>query len=460
MTNPPSQDPKQNRFTFGLGTIGRDMVYTLVSMYLMFYLTDILDLPIYVLWWLGGIILFARIFDAVTDPIMGVIVDNTKTRWGRFKPWMAIGTVLTGIVTILLFTDFGLSGGAYIALFTLLFLLWGIVYMTNDISYWSMLPTLSVNQKEREKIGAMARICGNIGLFFVVAAIIPITNAFAARFGGLQQGWFVFAVMVVLIMAAGQCIAIFGVKETGVVSADKQTTSLRDLFTIIFKNDQLLFVAISMSLFMIGYVTTTSFGLYFFVYVYGNEAMYPIFAVILGISQLTALAVFPIFSKRFTRKTLYTAAIAMISVGYVVFFFAPVDTMLFIGIAGILMFVGQAFVQILMLMFLTDSVDYGHWKLGKRNDSVTFSLQPFINKMGGAIASGIVIAVVILSGIQDAQTAADVTESGLLMMRGAMLVFPMVCMIISYIVWRTKHKVDEKFYEKIMEDLRSRGEIS
>jgi melibiose permease/lactose/raffinose/galactose permease len=215
-----------------------------------------------------------------------------------------------------------------------------------------------------------------------------------------------------------------------------------------------------MSLFMIGYMTTTGFGLYYFKYVYGDQSMFSIFSAVLGISQLTALAVFPLFSKRFDRKTLYTGAIISISTGYIVFFFAPVTTMLFIGIAGVLIFFGQAFVQLLMLMFLADSVDYGHWKLGKRNDSISFSLQPLINKMGGAIGSGVVAAIVIVSGIKEADTAADVTSEGILMIKAAMLIFPMFCYAASYLIYRLKYKIDAKFYAQILTDLRARGEIA
>ena len=449
--------PVRNRLTFGLGTIGRDMVYSLISMYLIYYLTDVIKLSTGSLWWVAGIILIARIYDAVNDPVMGFIVDNTRTRWGKFKPWIAIGAVLSSVFTILLFTDFGLEGGSFAGAFAVFYLMWGMSYTANDISYWSMLPALSVDQKEREKIGSVARICANIGLFFVVAGIVPLTGLLGERFGSLQKGYFAFACMVTLVMVAGQCITLFGVKET--LSAERQSTPLRELLRIIYRNDQLFVTAIAMSLFMIGYVTTTSFGLYFFKYAYGDEGMYPIFALILGVSQIAALAVFPLFSKRFDRRTLYTAAIVLIAAGYILFFFAPVSTMLFIGAAGILIFVGQSFIQLLMLMFLADSVDYGHWKLGKRNDSITFSLQPFINKMGGAVSSGVVSAVIIVSGIKDADTAADVTGSGLMMMKIAMLVFPLLCIAASFFIYRKKYIIDSKFYDKILSDLRERGQI-
>lgn len=451
---------KRNRFTFGLGTIGRDMVYSMVSMYLIYYLTDIIKLPTKTLWWITLIILLARVFDALNDPVMGVIVDNTNTSYGKFKPWIAIGAFLSSVFTVLIFTDFGIEGGTYIAVFAVFYLLWGISFTINDISYWSMLPVLSVDQKEREKIGSIARICANIGLFFVVSAIVPITNALGDKAGSLQKGYFIFAIIVVIVMLLGQCITLFGVKEADIITAEKKSTSIKEMVWIIFKNDQLLYTAVSMSLFMIGYVTTTSFGLYYFKYAYGDENMYSVFAVILGVSQITALAVFPLFSKRFERKTLYSAAIVLIIAGYIIFFFAPTTTMLFIGTAGILLFVGQSFIQLLMLMFLADSVDYGHLKLGKRNDSVTFSLQPFINKMGGAVSSGIVSAVVIISGIKDAESAADVTKGGLLMMKLAMLIFPLICILISYVIYRAKYKIDSKAYDAILKELRERGEIA
>ena len=449
---------KQNRWTFGLGTIGRDMVYSLISMYLIFYMTDVIYVPTNVLWSITVIVLAARIFDACNDPIMGLIVDNTKTKYGKFKPWIAFGALTSGILTILLFTDFGIKGGAYAAFFGIIYLLWGVAFTTNDISYWSMLPSLSVDQKEREKIGAIARICANVGLFFVVAGIVPITTAWGNKTGSLAKGYFFFAIMVTVIMWFGQIITLIGVKEPKITKPQKHT-SLKELLSVIVKNDQLLLTAIAMTLFMIGYMTTTGFGLYFFKYAYGDEGMYSVFAIILGLSQISALIIFPVLSKFFVRQKIYTASIIMVLAGYTIFFFAPTNTMLFIGISGVLIFVGQAFIQLMMLMFLADCVDYGHWKLGKRNDSISFSIQPFINKLSGAIGNGIVSAVVIISGIKEASSAAEVTKEGLLMMKSAMLVFPLFCIVGSYILYRLRYKIDEKTYANILTELEERGEL-
>jgi sugar (glycoside-pentoside-hexuronide) transporter len=449
------KDGSDNHFMYGLGTVGRDMLYSLVSMYLIFYLTDILNLPDATMWWMAGIFTALRIFDALNDPIMGFLVDNTHSRFGKFKPWIAIGGVIGGILTVLFFTDFGLTGAGYIVSFVIIYLAWDLTYGANDIAYWSMLPSLSIDQKEREKIGSFARICANIGMFACVIGILPITKAL----GGDKHAWFIFAVAVVLITWAFLCFPLLGVKENRAIVNKQENTTLREMFGVLFKNDQLLFTAISMALFMIGYCTTTSFGVYFFKYAFKNEAMYSVFAGVLGISQLSALTVFPLFSKKYSRKQLYAFATVLVVLGYIVFFFAPMN-MIVIGLAGVLIFVGQAFIQLLMLMFLSDTIEYGQLKLGKRNESITFSVQPFINKIGGAIASGIVAVTLIISGINSAATPDDVTASGLLIMKLAMLIFPLIAIVAGYIVYRLKFKIDKKLFDQIIADLGARGDLN
>ena len=149
----------------------------------------------------------------------------------------------------------------------------------------------------------------------------------------------------------------------------------------------------------------------------------------------------------------------MVVAGYILFFFAPMN-MLYIGAAGVLIFVGQAFIQMLMLMFLADSIEYGQWKLGKRNESVTFSVQPFINKIGGAIAYGVLGLTLIISGINSAETPDDVPAGGITILKTSMLLIPLVAIVAGYIVYMAKFKIDEKRYAEILADLQERGDLS
>ena len=458
----------RNRFFFGLGTVGRDMYYTTISMFLMVYLTEVLNLSNQLLAWAGTVLTVMRVFDALNDPIMGVIVDNTKSRWGKFKPHILWGGIAGAVFMVLLFADMGLPPVAYVVVFALLYLAWDITYGLNDIAYWSMLPALSLDQREREKIGSVAKFCANVGMFAVVVGIIPVTNLLGQALGGdpkapdwlsyLRPAWTVFAVIIAVLMLGFLLFTLFGAKEMRSQFRQEDNTSLKDMVQAIFQNDQLLFTTISMALFMIGYVTTTSFGVYYFKYAFGDEGMYSVFAAVLGVSQLSALAVFPLFSKRFSRKQLYFGATVLVLAGYALFFFAPMD-MRFIGAAGVLLFVGEAFIQLLMLMFLADTIEYGQWKSGKRNQSVTFSLQPLINKIGGAISTGVVTATLILSGINDAHSAADVSPQGLTILKLSMFVLPLICIVAGYLIYHWKYKIDKAFYDRIIVDLMARGDI-
>ncbi len=453
-----SSQNARNKYFFGLGTIGRDMFYTIISMYFIWFLTEVLNLSDQMLAWTGGALTVLRVFDALNDPIMGVIVDNTNSRWGKFKPWILVGALASAGFLILLFSDLGVSSSAYLAIFIIAYLGWDITYGLNDIAYWSMLPALSLEQKEREKIGAFARICANIGLFVVVVGIIPVTNAMGAALGGLKQAWFLFAVIISFVMIGFMCFTLFGVKEYRSEFKQEEKTTIKGMAKAIFKNDQLLFTVISMALFMVGYMTTTSFGTYYFKYAYGDEGMYSIFAALLGVTQFVALLVFPLFSKRFNRKQLYFGATMLVLAGYALFFFSPMN-MIPISIAGVLIFIGEGFIQLLMLMFLADTIEYGQWKSGKRNQAVTLSVQPLINKIGGAIATGIVTVTLIVSGINSAATPADVTSAGLLTMKLSMFALPLICIVLGYIVYRFKYKIDKEFYDKIVSDLVARGDI-
>ena len=294
----------RNKYAFGLGTIGRDMLYTMISMFLTVYLTEVLNLDDRIMWWMTGVLLVARIFDAVNDPIMGILVDNTNSRFGKYKPWIAIGAIGSAIFTILLFTDLGLTGAGYVCLFAIFYVMWDITFTANDIAYWSMMPSLTTDQKEREKIGALARIFANVGLFTVVGGIVPITDALTKAFDGNKKtAYFVFVLIIAIFMVLGQCITLFGVKEAKGVFKVEEKTSSRICSWSFSKTTSFSIPSIAMVLFTIGYTTTTSFGLYFFKYAFKDEGMYGPFAIILGVSQDHSAADIPAVQQAFHQET-------------------------------------------------------------------------------------------------------------------------------------------------------------
>ena len=242
---------------------------------------------------------------------------------------------------------------------------------------------------------------------------------------------------------------------------EEEKTTLKDVFHVLFANDQLMWTTLSMCLFTVGYITTTSYAYYYMQYVYGDESLYVILVAVVGVAQLLALAIFPKVSSLFNRKKFYSVSTALVVAGYLIFFFAE-KSLTILVFAAVIIFIGEAFIQTLMLMFLADTIEYGQWKLNKRNDSVTFSIQPLINKMGGALSTGIVSASLIMAGIKTADSdlvAASIDASGKMVVKSAMLVIPLILIVVGYIIYMWKYKIDEDFYKKIVADLKERGDI-
>ncbi|MDD3401477.1 MAG: glycoside-pentoside-hexuronide (GPH):cation symporter [Eubacteriales bacterium] len=466
---------RKNMVFFGLGTVGRDMFYAFEANAIMYFLSNILGLPLAVYAAASLVLTVLRIFDALNDPITGLIIDNTRSRFGKFKPAMLVGGVLSAAFYLVMFADLDIKNGWFVVIFGLAYILWDITYGINDIGYWSMLPSLSLEQKKREKMGAFARICANIGMFIVMVGYFPILSMLGSTENNPDpKAWFILAVIVTVLMLGFQLFTLLGVKENRGQFKQEEKTSFRGMLKVLFRNDQLMWTTVAMALFMVGYCTTTSFASYYMQYIYGDVNMYAVLAAIVGVAQIGALLIFPAVSKRMTREKLYLVSTIMVVVGYIIFFFADYlntiglsiggfsfnASLIVIAVAGLVIFVAQAFIQLLMLMFLADTIEYGQWKLGKCNDSITFSIQPLINKIGAALATGFVSLAIILSGIKTSEVAAEsINAGGQLIVKLVMLVIPLVFIVAGYLVFRAKFRINKETYDKIVADLRERGDL-
>ena len=445
---------KRNKYFFGLGTVGRDMFYAFESNAILYFLSDVLSLPLWVFAATSMVLSVLRIFDALNDPITGLIIDNIHSPWGKFKPAILVGGVASVIFYLMLFGNIG-TGWGFIILFGVAYLLWDISYGINDIAYWTLLPALTTDQKQREKNGAFARICANVGMFAIMIGWQPITQAM----GDTPKAWFLVACAMCVFYLGFLCFPLFGVKEDRSIVQSEEKTTLRQMWQAISKNDQLLWTTLAMTLFQVGYCTTTGFAIYYMKYLFGDENMYAVLAAVCGVAQLAALGVFPLFSKRFNRRQLYSGATVLVLAGYLVFFFAE-HSLILIAVSAILLFIGQAFIQLLMLMFLADTIEYGQWKLRKRNESVTFSIQPLVNKIGGALSTGIISIALIVSGIKRGEeTAAAIGPAGQATVKAAMFAIPLVMIVAGFFIYLKKYKIDETFYASILRDLEDRGEL-
>ena len=172
----------KEKFAYGIGAVGKDMVYMLSASYILYYYQDIMGVSA---WVMGIILLIARVFDAFNDPLMGVLVAKTKTKFGKFRPWLFIGTLTNAIVLFFMFAaPPTLNAKGMIAYAAVFYILWGVTYTMMDIPYWSMVPAFTESGKERENMSALGRSCAGVG-----SAIITIVTVLAvAAIGNFALG--------------------------------------------------------------------------------------------------------------------------------------------------------------------------------------------------------------------------------------------------------------------------------
>ncbi len=442
----------KERLYYGAGALGKDLVYGFVAGYILFFLNDIIGINAL---FLGTLFLFARAFDAINDPIMGMIVENTRSKYGKFRPWILIGTLSNAVILVLLFTVPNLSMLGMQIYVSLLYILWGVTYTLMDIPYWSMIPALTMVQKERENIAVVARVFAGIGFTLVTVATVPLVKMIGG--GNDRFGYSMVAVGISVLFVLLIGMTVKNVKEHVTVAQDK--VSIRKLFNLLLSNDQLLIVMITVVLFNISTYITTTLGIYFFKYDVKNEVLYSVFAGVAGIAQILAMLCFPLISRFLVRKQIFTLGVTTSIVGYLGLFTAGQFKILSLPLlffSGFLIFVGLGFMNILTTAMLADTVEYGEWKLGVRSESIVFSVQTFVVKLASAVSAFIVgLGLSIIGFIPDVLQS-EVTLTGL---RFMMFLMPILGLVLSLIIYLKFYKIDATFYQQLVADLEKAGHL-
>lgn len=436
----------KEKISYGLGALGKDMVCGLIFTYAMIYFTDVLQISAS---FVGSLFFFAKFWDAVNDLGMGVIVDNTRTRWGKFRPWLAIGTIVNAIVFVCLFTNWGLSGTALYVFAAVMYIVWGMTYTIMDIPYWSMLPNLTDDAREREKISVIPRIFASIGGSLIVAGFGLQIMDFIGQ-GDAQKGYTGFAWIIAIAFIVLIGITVFNVKSAdGAKTEKKEKTSFKHMIHIIVKNDQLL-VAIGVILtFNMAMQIINSVSTFYFIYVTGSKMMFSVFTMFAGFAEIAGLFIYPKMVHKFSRAMVYVSACVTPVVGLILLwitgYILPQNVIL-TAAAGILVKFGSGLQVGSATVILADVVDYGEYKFGTRNESVTFSIQTLMVKFSSAIGALLTGAALDLTGyVPNAEQSAGT----LMGMRIIMVVIPVIFTIISYFIYKKFFKLTGEYYERI-----------
>lgn len=465
----------RTKWSYCVGATGRDAAYALVSMYLILYVQYTMNLTSAQFAVISGAMILCMVWDAVNDLLMGIIIENTHFKMGKFKPWILIGCITNAVVIICLFT-IRPSGWAFVGFYSLFYLLWGMTYTMNDIAYWGVLPSLSSDPGTRDSLVTIMSIFICIGQFSV-AGVVPVVIA-----GNAVKAYRTVALVVALALVAFQLLTAFGIRERD-RKEQTEKLSLKDMYRIFARNDQLVAAGAASVFFNIACNLLIIFGVNFFYIEYGysesgNLVFY--FTVMYGLGMLISQASYAFLAKRFSREKMLRVCFIVLLLGYACFmgfgYILPKNVILLNAI-GFIIFFFQGLMNLAIVVMINNTIEYDEARFHERHDSVISAVRSFSVKLAGGINQGLSTLVLIISGIyaksrsisaleievnrgelsseaalQEAnQYINEITASQGLMFRLGMVLIPVLTLIISYVIIRKKYHIDEAEYAGLIQ---------
>lgn len=462
---------KSQTAAYGLGAIGKDMVYALSSAYVMYYYNQILGIDST---FVGFILMLARVFDAINDPFMGVIVAKTRTKFGKFRPWILSGTVLNAFVLYALFAVRpGITGVGLRTYFAVIYILWGVTYTMMDIPYWSLIPAVTKEPKEREAISVVGRTCAGIGNAIVTVFAMRSVQLIGGGITVAQErkgfAWVAFIVAVVFIIT--ELILFFAIKEpSSDKEAEPETASIREMFKALFENDQAMVVVITIVLINSALYITSNLLIYFFKYDVGGADWansHMLFNMVGGAAQILGMmALYPILRKKMSNENIFRLCLILEITGYALILIACLtglaNNMLVICGAGLFVFLANGILTVLTTVFLSATVDYHELKTGRREESVIFSMQTFVVKLASGLAvflCGIGLDLIGLVGDDSTEgIIAAQSASTIFGLRVLMTVLPIIGLIAALMLFKKKFLLTDEQIHSMNQELAARHE--
>lgn len=265
---------------------------------------------------------------------------------------------------------------------------------------------------------------------------------------------FAFGLIAAVIYGVTSWIAAFGTKEKdSVLRKQSEKTSIKDIFSALVKNDQLMWLALAYMLFAVAYVATTAVLMLYFQYVIGNIAAFSVVGIVSAVCGIIAVPIFPVITKFISRKYVYVLGIVSMLIGYVFLSMSSASSMTLIVIGLVFLYFPYQLIFLSVLMTLSDAVEYGQWKNGVRNEAVTLSLRPLLDKIAGALSNGILGFISVTCGMIGNAQASDITAKGITTFKMYSFYLPAALMIISAIIFLIKIKLTEEKHAQIVKEL-------
>ncbi len=452
--------PENNKITlseyigYGIGPVGKNLMSSLVNGE---YLPNFFRTQLGINNGFLAVMLFAsKIWDGANDLMMGAIIDHTDSKWGKFRPWIFFGAIFNALTSVLIYFNPGFAGIGIYLYVTFLYLMCDATFTMIDVGYWSMIPAMTLDAKERDKLSILPRVTGALG-GLVSAFTLNIVGALGKEDTG--KGYLRFALIAAAVYITTSTVCAAMTKERVVLApAQKEPFSFVRAAKILFRNDQALIVVGVMVLFNAAACMHGGTMLYFFTNVLLKPKSYGVYSILSGAINGIGLFGVPLASKRFERNKVYLSAYLLPCLGYAFMaignFTAPTNFIAF-ALSSVIPNISYGAMSMMQSVMLSDAVDYGEWKYGERNEGIIFSMLTFLSKISNGISY--LIRYSCFAAVKfNTQVGVATTAAAVRMIKTLLFFVPPVFLIGAFLLHKTKFRLKPEFMENVHEEIKER----
>ena len=396
----------KNSIYYSMGFMSQNIIWYMINTYLMLFYTDVVSLSAGAI---STIMLVARVWDAINDPMMGAIVDKTKSRWGKFRPYIIIAPPFLAIFDILTFTVWPVEGTIKAVFCGISYILAGMAYTAVGVAINGIVNRLSTDSNEKMKIISIANVASNVLQTVLAAAAMPMILFFSHSDTANGKGFFWTTVILAIVSVPLFLVCGFKCKEVEIVEPPKKENSgsfVKDL-KLMTKNKPLVISIISLFIGVVGAMARMSLLTYYIIYVVGSYTMISAVFTTLTVCQIIGTATLPWGTKKFGKKGYMIILLIINAASDLILFFNGHPTIAFVLGVSIIGGFSQSVGSISYGM-MCDSIDYGDYKFGIRNEGLSSSLMSFAIKLASAITGSLSIWLLAATGyVAGAQQSAS-----------------------------------------------------
>ncbi|QQO09544.1 MFS transporter [Breznakiella homolactica] len=431
----------REKLGFGIYDLGGNLFFTALGFWSLNYLTDTVGLAA----GLAGLaVMIGKLWDAVTDPVMGYISDRTRSRWGRRRPYLLFGAVPLFLTMWFFFTNPQIENPVLLTLWAALALmLLNTAYTVTNIPYSSLTPELTDDYHERTSLNGYRFGCAVFGTIIGAAAVQPIVDTFPDKSKGFSAAGFILG----LIMMAATLITFFGTKEKKHSPKDYPTEGFFSTYKAVFFNKPYVILLITYALNLMGLNFLQGILVYYTKYIYNREDITTIALVILLAVAMVCIPLSVLVSKKIGKKRTYQICFGVLASACAIIFFLGhiLGPNFFLGLmvyAGI----GVGFGYVAPFSMVPDTIEFDAVKTGARKEGAYYGMWTFVSKAGQALSiffSGLILSLggYVADGIQN--------SGAIMAIRLIIGPFPALVLIAAFILVQF-YPIDEKTYQSII----------